>query len=79
MGTHLLRSNLVDVSEAIHKSVLLNFNSVHPHTCNFVDAVIETQTNTYIKLNYRRIRENKQKLKRGVRQRYDSSQLKNKQ
>ncbi|PSN54958.1 hypothetical protein C0J52_02307 [Blattella germanica] len=37
--------------EAFHRAFGLNFNSAHPHIFTFVDAIINTQTSTYIKLN----------------------------
>lgn len=37
--------------EAFHRAFGLNFNSAHPHIFTFVDAIINTQTSTYIKFN----------------------------
>ncbi|PSN58143.1 hypothetical protein C0J52_00977, partial [Blattella germanica] len=34
-----------------HRAFGLNFNSTHPHIFTFVDAIINTQISTYIKLN----------------------------
>ncbi|PSN49500.1 hypothetical protein C0J52_14268 [Blattella germanica] len=39
--------------EAFHRAFELNFNSELPHIFTFVDAIINTQTSTYIKLNDR--------------------------
>ena len=39
--------------KAFRNAFLLNINCPHPHIYNFVDAVIQTQTSIYIKINDR--------------------------